>query len=58
MEPMTVKCDIIRITSASFVVRLNNHTVLLPAHQVKGIEHGKVTFHYRKDAMNFYKMTA
>lgn len=58
MEPMTVKCDIIGVTRASFKVRLNNHTVLIPAHQVKGVEHGKLTFHFRKDAMHFYKMTA
>lgn len=57
-QPMTVKCDIVGITTASVKAKLNNHTILIPAHQVKGIGRGELTFHYRKDAMHFYKMTA
>lgn len=56
MEPMTINAEVVSVTSASFKVKINERTVLVPATQVKGVERGRLTFHFRKDAMQIMKM--
>ncbi len=58
MEPMTVKAEVVRFTESNFWLKLNNHTVKMPSFMILMVSGDNVTFRHRKDAMNFYKMTA
>lgn len=54
----TVIATLVRKTAANLYIKINNHTVTVPVHQVAMYTESSVTFHHSRDAYHIYKMTA